>query len=129
MKWDIFCLGFCERFEAKYVMANIPTFPTSFFLLQQEGYLISSCLGIGLTNLRSAHVHNKGAFYSALFNLSVGFERLMKALVIIEHMLNNDLSVPTKKQLKAYGHNIIDLYDCCASIAVSRGCDFPSREV
>ena len=52
----------------------------------------------------------------------------MKALVIIEHMLNNELDVPTKKKLKAYGHNIIELYDCCASIAVSRNCDFPHRE-
>lgn len=45
---------------------------------------------------------------------------------IIEHMIANNLSVPTKKQLKSYGHNIIDLYDFCASIAKSRNVDFPS---
>ncbi len=86
-------------------------FPPSFLLLQQEGHLISSCLTNGLTELRAANVHNKGAFYSALFNLSVGIERLLKAIVIIEHMLNNNLSVPNKRQLKRYGHNIVELYD------------------
>ena len=109
-------------------MANTPNFPASFLLLQQEGHLISSCLGIGLTDLRAAHVHNKGAFYSALFNLSVGIERLMKALLIIEHMLNNNLSVPTKKQLKAYGHNINELYDCCVLIAKKRNFTFPGKD-
>ena len=71
-----------------------PAFPPSYLLLQQEGYLISSSLTTGLTELRAAHVHNKGAFYTALFNLSVGFERLLKAIVIIDHMLDNGLAVP-----------------------------------
>ncbi|MCG7879168.1 MAG: hypothetical protein JAY75_23005 [Candidatus Thiodiazotropha taylori] len=109
-------------------MTTPPNFPESFLLLQQEGHLISSCLGTGLTDLRAAHVHNKGAFYSALFNLSVGIERLMKAIVIIEHMLTNNLAVPTKKQLKVYGHNIVDLYDCCSSIANAKDIDFPDRQ-
>lgn len=98
----------------------LPNFPPSFLLLQQEGYLISSCLGTGLTELRDAHVHNKGAFYTALFNLSIGLERLLKAIVIIDHMLNNALSVPTKKQLQAYGHNIVELYDTCEKIGNRR---------
>jgi hypothetical protein len=109
-------------------MANQSTFPASYLLLQQEGYLISACLGAGLTNLRAANVHNKGAFYSALFNLSVGIERLMKALIIIEHMMNNGLSVPSKKQLKGYGHNLIGLYDRCVSIAQKRNVDFSTRQ-
>jgi len=99
----------------------------SFLLLQQEGHLISSCLATGLTELRSANVHNKGAFYSALFNLSVGMERLLKATIIIEHMLKNNLSVPTKKQLKGYGHNIVELYDECVSISKNRRVQLPIR--
>lgn len=98
----------------------MPKFPPSFLLLQQEGYLISSSLTNGLTELRSAHVHNKGAFYTSLFNLSVGFERLLKAIVIIDHMLNHQLAVPTKKQLQARGHNIVDLYDECERIGINR---------
>ena len=104
-----------------------PTFPSSFLLLQQEGYLISSSLTIGLSELRSAHVHNKGAFYASLFNLSVGFERLLKAIVIIDHMLDNQLKTPTKTQLKARGHNIADLYDECERIGVIRSSIIPAR--
>lgn len=102
-------------------------FPPSFLLLQQEGYLISSCLATGLTELRAASVQNKGAFYSALFNLSTGIERLLKALLIIEHMLHNNISVPSKKQLKDYGHNIVELYDSAVSIANSRNVTVPNR--
>lgn len=104
-----------------------PAFPPSYLLLQQEGYLISSSLTTGLTELRAAHVHNKGAFYTALFNLSVGFERLLKAIVIIDHMLDNGLAVPTKSQLQARGHNIVDLYDECERIGVKRQLHIPSR--
>lgn len=100
-------------------------FPPSFLLLQQEGYLISSCLSTGLTALRAAHVHNKGAFYTSLFNLSVGFERLLKAIVIMDHMLNNNLAAPTKKQLQAYGHDIADLYNTCHTIGQRRQSEIP----
>lgn len=100
----------------------LPKFPSSFLLLQQEGYLISSCLGTGPTEFRNAHVHNKDAFYIALFNPSIGIERLLKAIVIIDHMLNNSLSVPTKKQLKSYGHNIVQLYNTCEKIGIKRQC-------
>ncbi len=92
----------------------------SFLLLQQEGYLISSCLTSGLTELRGSHVHNKGAYYSSLFNLSIGIERLLKSIVIIDHMIKNQLAAPTTKQLKSYGHNIKELYGAAASIATER---------
>lgn len=105
----------------------MPTFSPSFLLLQQEGYLISSSLSTGLTELRAAHVHNKGAFYTALFNLAVGFERLLKAIVIIDHMLDNGLSVPTKKQLQARGHNIADLYDECERIGGKHQSHIPGQ--
>lgn len=102
-------------------------FPPSFILLQQEAYLIRSCLATGLTELRSASVNNKGAFYSALFNLSIGIERLLKAIIIMEHMLKNALSVPTKKQLKCYGHNITELYDVCVNISSIHSGNLPNR--
>ena len=94
--------------------------PPSFMLLQQEGYLLSRCLSIGLTELRNARVQNQGAFYTALFNLSVGTERLLKSIIIIDHMINNNLDVPSKKEIKQYGHNITELYDACEKISGSR---------
>ena len=98
-------------------MTRVPKFPASFLLLQQEGYLIRGCLTTGLTQLRGANVHNKGAFYTALFNLSVGSERLLKAIIIIDYMVKNNLAVPSKKQLKTYGHDILELYDSCLAIS------------
>lgn len=108
-------------------MINRAKLPPSYSLLEQEGFLIRSCIGIGLTDLRSAHVHNKGAFYSFLFNLSIGLERLLKALIIIEYIVMNNLAVPTKKQLKSYGHNIEELYDQCVLIAKARNVEVPDR--
>jgi hypothetical protein len=100
-------------------MPHPQQFPASFLLLQHEGHLISSCLTTGLTQLRAAHVHNKGAFYGALFNLSVGIERLLKATIIIDHMFKNNLSVPSRKELKAYGHDILELYSSCVEISLA----------
>lgn len=106
---------------------TLPQFPASFLLLQQEGYLMSSCLSLGLTEIRAAHVHNKGAFYTAFFNLSAGIERLLKVMVVIDHMLGNDLQVPSKAQLVKYGHNIVELYDKCAEIGSKRRTKISAR--
>lgn len=86
-------------------------------MLQQEGHLISSSLSAGLNQLKSADVHNKGDFYIALFNLSIGLERLLKANVIIHHMLTHNLAVPSKRELKGYGHDLHTLYEVCVRIS------------
>lgn len=107
---------------------SIPSnFSPTFLLLQQEGYLISSSLSTGLTELRAAHVGNKGAFYAALFNLSVGIERLLKVIVIIDHMLDNNLVAPTKRQLQKRSHNILNLYDECRKLGAKQDVVIPSR--
>lgn len=102
-------------------------FPPSFLLLQQEGYLISSCLATGLTELRKANVNNQGAFYSSLFNLSVGLERLLKSIIIIDHMIKNNLVPPSEKELKNYGHNLEELYDKAVSISNEINEKIPER--
>ena len=98
-------------------MSRPPQFSASFILLQQEGHLISSCLATGLTELRHASVQNKGAFYSSLFNLSIGLERFLKSIVIMDFMTKNQLRVPSKAQLKGFGHDILGLYDSCELIS------------
>lgn len=82
---------------------------------------------MGLTELRAAHVHNKGAFYSSLFNLSVGLERLLKSIVIMNHMIKNNLAPPSKKQLKQYGHDIKQLYDAAVLISGERNENVPEQ--
>jgi hypothetical protein len=98
-------------------MSSAPTFSNSFLLLQQEGHFIKACLTTGLSELRKAHVQNKGAFYVALLNLSVGLERLMKALFIMDFMTKKNLAVPSTKELKAYGHDLLELYGACVTLS------------
>jgi len=70
--------------------------------------------------LRTAHVHNKGAFYSALFNLSNGLERALKVVVIIDQMLSHALAAPTKGDLKRRGHALLELIDEWERVAAAR---------
>lgn len=91
----------------------------SFALFQQEGFLARSCLLAGLGALRKANIDdtNKGFFYSAFFELSIGFERLMKLVLVIDHMAKNDLRPMTDQELKdRYGHRIESLYKSCVEL-------------
>lgn len=96
----------------------------SFALFQQEGFLARSSLLAGLNALRKANVGdtNKGLFYSAFFELSIGFERLMKLVLVIDHMAKNDLYPMTDQELKNnYGHKIESLYKSCKKLNETLG--------
>ena len=96
----------------------------SFALFQQEGFLARSSLLAGLNALRKANIDdtNKGLFYSAFFELSIGFERLMKLVLVINHMAKNDLHPMTDQELKnKYGHKIESLYKSCKELNDSLG--------
>lgn len=84
-------------------------------LLQHEADLAEGCLAVGLTALRNATVADKRGFYSGFFNTTIAFERLMKMIVVVDHMLSNDFTAPTKKELKEYGHNLETLYQSSAT--------------
>lgn len=82
--------------------------------------MIQSCLTHGLTTLRNARVDTKGHFYTAFFQLSIGFERLMKACVAISHMAHNRFAPPGKSDFKAYGHELASTFEKLKSIAVPK---------
>ncbi|MBD1567971.1 hypothetical protein HC728_00770 [Aliivibrio sp. S10_S31] len=94
-------------------------FEEEYRLLSQEGHLTKSSLLSGLDAIRRANIDDqgRGLFYSGLFELSIGFERLMKIVVVLQHKLENNNHNPTNKELRNYGHNIIDLYNVSCSIA------------
>jgi hypothetical protein len=94
-------------------------FDHSFLLLQQEGHLIHSCVTTGLTALRNAHVGDKGPYYTGFFQLSIGLERIMKAVVILDHMAENGLKPPTTAVLRNYGHNLITLFESVRKVHTS----------
>lgn len=92
----------------------------SWFFLQQESFLIASCLGNGLTSIRQAASKGKGEWYSAFFQLSIGIERLMKSIIIVDHINRGQLQVLTPTVLKnTYGHDLLRLLKGVEQLKVS----------
>lgn len=97
-------------------------FSETWFLLEQEGLLAQACLCNGLTALRNANLGiKKGLFYSAFFELSIGFERTMKLILILEHMAKNNLTPPDSNTIKSYGHKLISLFDSTKIVCATNG--------
>lgn len=96
-------------------------FGERFSLLLQEGYLTKTSLLDGLHSLRKSNIDDdgKGRFYSSFFSLSIGFERMMKLILVIDFMSKNELKPMTDKQLReTYGHNIKSLYEGCRGLSL-----------
>jgi len=96
-------------------------FERTFVMLSHEADLTEGCLSVGLTHLRKATVADKHAFYTGFLNTSIAFERLMKLIVVCDHMLDNDMEPPSKSELKSYGHDLTSLYVCCKDLALKHG--------
>ena len=97
-------------------------FSATWFLLEQEGLLAQACLCNGLTALRRANLGDKkGLFYSAFFELSIGFERVLKLVLILDHMGLNQLVPPDSKTVEDYGHKLRSLFDAAKAVCATRG--------
>lgn len=100
-------------------------FSATWFLLQQEGLLAQACLCNGLTALRRANLGDKkGLFYSAFFELSIGFERVLKLALILDHMANNKLAPPPSNYIESFRHDLIRLFDATKTVCTARGLAF-----
>lgn len=96
-------------------------FSATWFLLEQEGLLAQACLCNGLTALRRANLGDKkGLFYSAFFELSIGFERTLKLVLILDHMAWNQLVPPDSRTVEDYGHKLRALFDATKVICAMR---------
>ena len=92
------------------------TFSPTFVLLQQEAYLAAGALSSGLTALRNAQFPDKASFYLGFFNTSIAFERVMKLVITVDHMLENSFVAPTVSELKTHGHDLESLHNSCVAI-------------
>jgi hypothetical protein len=97
------------------------TFGPTFTALQNEGFLAQGCLAAGLTALRNAQFPDKATFYTGFFQLSAALERVLKLVLIIEHMRKNSFSPPSKEEIERPRHNLVRLYNDCEPIASSIG--------
>ena len=96
-------------------------FSPTWYLLEQEGLLAQACLCNGLTALRRANLGDKkGLFYSAFFELSIGFERVLKLVLILDHMARNQLVPPDSKTVEDYGHKLRALFDAAKAVCTAR---------
>jgi hypothetical protein len=95
-------------------------FAPSFLLLQHEGYLFRTALLTGLNAARHANISDPGKAYTAFFQLSIGAERVLKTIVIIDHMSKHDVP-PSNKQLRAFGHDIGSLIRRVAEVPLREG--------
>jgi len=97
-------------------------FSPTWFLLEQEGLLAQACLCNGLTALRHANLGDKkGLFYSAFFELSIGFDRVLKLALILDHMARNQLIPPDSKAVEDYGHKLHSLFDATKAVFATHG--------
>ncbi|MBP6531506.1 MAG: hypothetical protein KA260_15395, partial [Burkholderiales bacterium] len=49
----------------------------------------------------------------------------MKASIILDHMLKNELRAPTRKELKSFGHDLLCLYRSCTAISMDESRRLP----
>lgn len=87
--------------------------PKIYRFLEQEAQLAQCLLTNGLQEISQAELtdYEKGKFYGGAFQISIGLERLMKLAVILNHMLKHNYAPPTIKELKGYGHKLVQLYE------------------
>lgn len=95
-------------------------------LLMQEGNLAKSALMAGLESVAKMDYDRPGGHYLAFFHLSIGFERLMKIVFIIDHKAKHALKNPTDAALRKFGHDLLSAYSHSKKIAVENG--MPSDE-
>lgn len=82
-------------------------------LLSREAALSAQQLGIGLTSIRKYNFTSKGVFYSGMFSLTIGLERILKIILLLDYHISNGSYPNDNKFLRRKGHNIQDLIKEC----------------
>ncbi len=100
------------------ILSSESDFPRSFRLLQQEAILARSCILTGFEFLVKGGFDDvyKGHYYAAFFHLSIGLERIMKLVVISNHMIKNNFDPIPNNTLKNIGHDLIKLHELSKQI-------------
>lgn len=91
-----------------------------FNLINSECQFIQEMIDIGITQIRKADLQQKGLYYQSFTCLSVGLERLLKLIIILDTYNDTD-TFYTQEQLRRLGHKINNLYSKCVSIGNKYG--------
>ena len=92
------------------------------WFVRGEAMLVRHVIGAGATALGYAnYADKKGEYYRAFFELSVGFERFAKLILVIDYALSNGGQMPDEKHVRRFGHNIKELLDAVDAVEQGRG--------
>jgi hypothetical protein len=105
--------------------------PKLFKFLEHEAQLTQCILTNGLQEIANADLsdYRKGKFYGGAFQLSIRLERLMKLIIILDHMLKNEYNPPSEHYLrKEIGHDLEKLYKRIKELPIEQRDDAFSEE-
>lgn len=89
--------------------------------LGREAKLVRHLVGSGATALgRANYADQMGEYYTAFFGLSVGLERLAKLVLVADYAITNNGKMPEEKEVRKFGHKLIDLANAVDMIAKER---------
>lgn len=100
-----------------------------FVALLREASLAAQLLGRGVTELRKADQSRPGLLNSALFDLSIGFERAAKLILIVDYHVQNSGRFPTDSFLRKFHHDIGCLFAAVKEITMKPGAENPKYPV
>lgn len=92
-------------------------YPSLWIPLIREVSLAEMCVANGLYHLGKADHMSTGKYSLAFFDTSIGLERLMKVLFLLDYALKNGGEFPSREVLKnQIGHDLKGLWDSSKSI-------------
>lgn len=77
--------------------------------LAHEAGLASYSLRGGLASLRKANYAHPHVYYGGFFQYTIGLERIMKLILIVDYVAQNGKFPSNQQYAKKYGHKLTDL--------------------
>ena len=84
-------------------------------LLGREAELAAQQLGNGLSSIRKYNFSAMGFFYTGIFSVTIGLERLLKLIILFDYKKRNQ-TYPNNDYLKKKGHKLSNLLEEAKSI-------------
>lgn len=97
--------------------------------LAREAGIAAEHLAVGVTTLGKANYAHHALYNQAFFDLTIGFERAAKLVLILDFCIENSGSFPSNKELRKFSHNLEDLLNHTDKIAQRRGLDGEGRRL
>lgn len=94
----------------------------------RETKLVRHLVGSGVTSLgRASYGDMMGEYYTAFFGLSVGLERLAKLILVVDHAISSNGTMPNENLIKKYGHKLARLLDAVDGIETKHSLNLPYK--